>query len=195
MRVLVTGRAVHLGAALMRLLPIWGHVAIGLDLKLGLGAAHVGSTTDRVFVMRALQKVDGVIRTAALHKPHIVTHSEEKFIDTNITGTYTLLEAAETRWVTRFVMSSTTSAFGAVLMPSAGAPVAWIDETVTPMVKNIYGLSKVAAEDLCQLFARQTSINTVVLRLVQFLQSLIAVKLYGAMLLMPTPRPTNFSIA
>jgi UDP-glucose 4-epimerase len=195
MRVLVTGRAVHLGAALMRLLPIWGHVAIGLDLKLGSGAAHVGSTTDRVFVMRALQKVDGVIRTAALHKPHIVTHSEEKFIDTNITGTYTLLEAAETRWVTRFVMSSTTSAFGAVLMPSAGAPVAWIDETVTPMVKNIYGLSKVAAEDLCQLFARQTSINTVVLRLVQFLQSLIAVKLYGAMLLMPTPRPTNFSIA
>ena len=36
------------------------------------------------------------------------------------------------------------------------------------MVKNIYGFSKVAAEDLCQLFARQTSINTVVLRLTRF---------------------------
>ena len=36
------------------------------------------------------------------------------------------------------------------------------------MVKNIYEFSKVAAEDLCQLFARQTSINTVVLRLARF---------------------------
>ena len=108
MRVLVTCSAGHLGVALMRLLPIWGHVATGLDLKPGLGTAHVGSITDRVLVMRALQQVDGVIHTASLHKPHIVTHSEQKFIVTNITGTYTLLEAAETRGVTQFVMSSTT---------------------------------------------------------------------------------------
>ena len=58
--------------------------------------------------MRALQQVDAVIHTASLHKQHIVTHCEQKFIDTNITGTYTLLEAAETRGVTQFVMSSTT---------------------------------------------------------------------------------------
>ena len=108
MWVLVTDSAGHLGAALMRLLPIWGHVATGLDLKPGLGIAHVGSITDRVLVMRALKQVDGVIHTASLHKPHIVTHSEQKFIVTNITGTYTLLEAAETRGVTQFVMSSTT---------------------------------------------------------------------------------------
>lgn len=168
MRVLVTCSAGHLGVALMRLLPIWGHLAIGLDLKPSLGTAHVGSITDRALVMRALQQVDAVIHTASLHKQHIVTHCEQKFIDTNITGTYTLLEAAETRGVTRFVMSSTTSAFGAALMPSVVAPAAWIDETVTPVVKNIYGFSKVAAEDLCQLFARQTSINTVVLRLTRF---------------------------
>ena len=54
MRVLVTGSARHLEAALMRLLPIWGHVAIGLDLKPGLGTAHVGSIIDRALVMRAL---------------------------------------------------------------------------------------------------------------------------------------------
>lgn len=194
-RVLVTGSAGHLGAALMRLLPMWGHLDIGLDLKPGLSTTHVGSITDRALVTRALQQVDDVIHKASLHKPHIVTPSKNNFIDTNITGTFTLLEAAEQLGVTRFVMSSTTSAFGAALAASTGAPAAWIDETVTLVVKNIYGLSKVAAEDLCQLFALKSSLNIVMLRLARFLQSPMTLNLFVAVLPMPTPRPTNFFIA
>ena len=167
-------------------------MAIGHDLKPGLGTAHVCSITDRALVVRALQQLDCVIYTASLLKLHIVTHSEQKFIDTNITGTYTLLEAAETCGVTRFVMSS---AFGAALMPSVAAPAAWIDETVTPVVKNIYGFSKVAAK-ICvsYLLAKPASILWCC-GLRGFLQSLMTVNLCGAVLLIQKPRPTNFSIA
>ena len=45
----------------------------------------------------------------------------------------------------------TTSAFGRALTPRAEEPSAWITEEVKPVPKNIYGVTRVAAEDLCEL--------------------------------------------
>ena len=76
------------------------------------------------------------------------------FVDTNVTGTLNLLEEAVAAGVGRFVFTSTTSAFGRALVPPPGAPAAWITEDVGPVPKNIYGVTKTAAEDLCELVHR-----------------------------------------
>jgi UDP-glucose 4-epimerase len=109
-----------------------------------------------------------VIHTATLHKPHVATHSRQDFVDTNLTGTLTLLEAAVRARVRAFLFTSTTSAFGDALTPPPGAPAAWITEDVVPVAKNIYGATKVAAEDLCQLAHRNQGLACLVLRTSRF---------------------------
>jgi len=66
--------------------------------------------------------------------------------------------------VRAFVYTSTTSVFGDALIPAAGLPAAWITESVTPIPKNIYGVTKAAAEDLCQLFHRNAKLPCIALR-------------------------------
>jgi UDP-glucose 4-epimerase len=112
--------------------------------------------------------VDAVIHTATLHKPHVVTHSGQDFIDTNITGTLNLLEEAVRAGVTAFVYTSTTSAFGRALTPPPNAPAAWINEEVVPIPKNIYGVTKVAAENVCELFYYKTGLPCMILRTSRF---------------------------
>jgi nucleoside-diphosphate-sugar epimerase len=53
-------------------------------------------------------------------------------------------------------------------VPPPGAPAAWITEDVTPVPKNIYGATKTAAEDLCQLFHRNQGLACIVLRTSRF---------------------------
>jgi nucleoside-diphosphate-sugar epimerase len=65
-------------------------------------------------------------------------------------------------------MTSTTSTFGDALKPPQGQPAAWIHEGVAPVPKNIYGVTKTAAEDLCQLFHRNEGLASIVLRTSRF---------------------------
>lgn len=168
MKTLVTGSAGHLGEALALTLRESGVEVVGLDL---LASAHTdlqGSLTDRGLVRRALAGVKTVFHTATLHKPHVATHSRQDFVDTNITGTLNLLEEAVAAGVERFVFTSTTSVFGDALVPPPEAPAAWITEDVVPLPKNIYGVTKAAAEDLCRLFHRRFSLPVIVLRTSRF---------------------------
>jgi nucleoside-diphosphate-sugar epimerase len=112
--------------------------------------------------------VQVVFHAATLHKPHVATHRRQDFVDTNITGTLNLLEEAVTAGVEAFVFTSTTSVFGDALVPSDGAPAAWVTEEVTPVPKNIYGVTKAAAEDLCQLFHKKHELACIVLRTSRF---------------------------
>jgi UDP-glucose 4-epimerase len=168
MTILVTGSAGHLGEALMRVLRKRGEEARGLDRKPSPFTDVVGSISNRAFVQEAMQGVRAVINTATLHKPHVVTHSHQQFVDTNVTGTLTLLEAAADAGVEAFVQTSTTSVFGDALHPAPGEPAAWIDEEVQPLPKNIYGATKLAAEHLCRVVARNRGLPVVVLRTSRF---------------------------
>jgi UDP-glucose 4-epimerase len=168
MTILVTGSAGHLGEALMRILRAQGRAAIGLDIKASPFTDVIGSICDRTTVRRCLEGVRAVIHSATLHKPHIITHSRQQFIDTNVSGTLVLLEEALAAGVSAFVYTSTTSAFGAALTPEPGAPAAWITEDVRPIPKNIYGATKAAAEDLCRLFAARERLPMVMLRTSRF---------------------------
>jgi nucleoside-diphosphate-sugar epimerase len=167
-KALVTGAAGHLGEALARTLIRAGHDAVGIDVLASEHVTHVGSIVDRARVRQAMAGVETVFHAATLHKPHVATHGGQDFIDTNVTGTLNLLEEAAAAGVRAFVFTSTTSVFGDALSPPPGAPAAWITEDVTPVPKNIYGVTKAAAEDLCQLFHRNQRLACIVLRTSRF---------------------------
>ncbi|MDQ0109793.1 nucleoside-diphosphate-sugar epimerase [Chitinophaga terrae (ex Kim and Jung 2007)] len=168
MKVLVTGSAGHLGEALIRTLRQHSAEVVGLDIRPSAFTTNVGSITDRAFVSACMKGVTTILHAATLHKPHVATHTMQQFVDTNITGTLNLLQEAVAAGVQRFVFTSTTSVFGDALVPPAGAPAAWITEEVKPQPKNIYGVTKKAAEDLCQLFYRNFGLPCIVLRTSRF---------------------------
>jgi len=172
MAVLVTGSAGHLGEALMRTLLEAGHESIGIDLKSSAFTHATGSITNRDFVNSVMPGVHAVLHTATLHKPHVATHTRQDFVDTNITGTLNLLEEAAAAAVHTFVFTSTTSVYGRALSPSPGEPAAWITEKVVPEPKNIYGVTKLAAEQLCELFHRLRGLSALVLRTSRFFPEL-----------------------
>lgn len=167
MRVLVTGSSGHLGEALVRTLQNTSHEVVGLDVVASHLTREVGSILDRSCVKRCMKGVDA-LHTAALHKPHVITHGRQDFVDINVAGTLNLLEEAASVGVDSFVFTSTTSTFGAALTPLAGAPAVWVTEDVTSVPKNIYGVTKIAAENLCQLFHRDHGLACLVLRTSRF---------------------------
>ena len=168
MTVLVTGSSGHLGEALMRRLRAAGKPVRGIDIKPSPFTNLVGSICDEDFVAGSMAGVNMVIHAATLHKPHVSTHTDQAFVDTNVTGTLRMLDYAVKARVSAFVFTSTTSTFGAALKPEPGAPSAWITEDVAPIPRNIYGVTKVAAENLCELFSRRERLPVVVLRTSRF---------------------------
>lgn len=166
--VLVTGSAGHLGEAVIRTLRGRGLPARGVDLKPSPFTDAVGSIVDSDFVVRQMDGVTAVIHTATLHKPHVATHGKQDFVDTNVTGTLNLLEAAAAAGVRCFVFTSTTSAFGSQLRPQAGQAAVWVTEDLPPVPKNIYGTTKLMVETLSELFFRERGLPVVVLRTSRF---------------------------
>jgi UDP-glucose 4-epimerase len=168
MRILVTGSSGHLGEALVRVLTGEGHEVVGLDIVEASTTAELGSIADRALVRRCVEGADAVVHAATLHKPHVGSHSRQEFVDTNVTGTLALLEEAVAAGVGRFLHTSTTSAFGRALTPPAGAPAAWITEDVAPVPRNVYGVTKTAAENLCELVHRDHGLPCLILRTSRF---------------------------
>ena len=166
--ILVTGSSGHLGEALVRTLRENGREVLGIDIVPSEFTSELGSIVDRHFVKRCMNGVDAVLHTATLHKPHVVTHSRQSFVDTNVTGTLNLLEEASVAGVGSFVFTSTTSAYGRALTPPPHSPAAWVTEDVTPVPRNIYGVTKTAAEDLCELFHRNFALPCIILRTSRF---------------------------
>lgn len=168
MKILITGSSGHLGEALVRTLTGGPHEVVSVDIAPSPFTTVVGSIADRAIVARCMKGVDAVLHAATLHKPHVDSHSRQAFVDTNITGTLNLLEEAIANQVRSFVFTSTTSTFGDALTPPRGSPAAWITEEVTPIPKNIYGVTKVASENLCQLFHRNHQLPCLILRTSRF---------------------------
>ena len=168
MRILVTGSSGHLGEAIIRTLRYKKIDHTGIDIKDAEYTSQVGSIADKAFVEKCVKDVDVIIHTATLHKPHVATHAYQDFIDTNITGTLNLLEAAKQQGVKTFIFTSTTSTFGDMLTPLKNEPAIWVTEATRSIPKNIYGVTKTAAEDLCQLFYRNHQLPCLVLKTSRF---------------------------
>jgi nucleoside-diphosphate-sugar epimerase len=167
-RILVTGGSGQLGAEIARQLTSTETV-IGLDVLPGEWTTQVGDITDAGLIADLMRDVDVVIHTASLHAPHVGQRSMQDFIDTNITGTLRLLEAASAAHVRRFVYTSTTSVYGYSLVPDAHEAV-WVTEDLTPRPRDIYDITKLAAEEVCRLFAQDRDLPIICLRISRFFE-------------------------
>ncbi len=168
MTILITGSSGHLGEALARILTAQKRDFTGADIKAGPFTDHVGDISDPDFAARAMKGVSAVLHSATLHKPHVVTHSMQQFVDTNVTGTLNLLEAAVREGVSAFIFTSTTSTFGDAMKPPLGAPAVRVTEALNPIPKNIYGVTKLAAENLCHLVHKKHKLPCLILRTSRF---------------------------
>jgi nucleoside-diphosphate-sugar epimerase len=149
-----------------------GHQVVGLDVACGAQTQVVGSVADRALIDRIFGEhgIEAVIHCAALHKPDIVRYPAQAFVDVNVTGTLNLLEAAVAAGHDRFVFTSTTSLMisRAIRDETADAAV-WLDERSGPLEpRNIYGVTKLAAEELCRLWHAEQGLNCIILRTARF---------------------------
>src|SRR5215469_5711015 len=160
MRVLLTGSSGWLGRFLAPRLRAAGRVAVGLDVAPGADTHVVGSVADGAAVRRTLANhgIEAVVHAGALHKPDIARYPKSAFVDTNVTGTLNLLEAAVAAGHDRFIFTSTTSLMiSQDIRQEKDSAAVWVDETLGPLApRNIYGVTKLAAGGLAALIFSNT---------------------------------------
>ena len=167
MKILVTGGAGFIGSAVVRRAIAGGHAVINLDaMTYAACAANVASVADHpdyAFVEADIRDRAALDAVFSGHRPDAVMHLAAEshvdrsidgpgtFIDTNVTGTYTLLEAARAYWLAqgrpaafRFHHISTDEVYGS--LPDDPALRFTEDTAYDP--RSPYSASKAASDHL-----------------------------------------------
>ena len=165
MKLLVTGGAGFIGSAVVRLAIARGHAVINLDALTYAACldnvAEVADAPGYTFVQADIRDRPAVDRVLAEHAPDAILHLAAEshvdrsidgpgaFIDTNVMGTYTLLEAARTYWEGqgrpdgfRFHHVSTDEVFGSL------GPDGMFTEATPYDPRSPYSASKAASDHL-----------------------------------------------
>jgi dTDP-glucose 4,6-dehydratase len=165
MKILITGGAGFIGSAVVRLAVTQGHSVVNVD-SLTYAAclenvASVGNSPRYVFEKADIRDRAAMDAILARHEPDAVMHLAAEshvdrsidgpgdFIETNVTGTFTLLEATRAYWTRqgkpetfRFHHISTDEVFG-----SLGATGKFTEETPYDP-RSPYSASKAASDHL-----------------------------------------------
>ena len=167
MKLLVTGGAGFIGSAVVRLAVARGHQVVNLDaLTYAACLENVAPVADSnlyTFEHADIRDRAALDRIFAAHRPDAVMHLAAEshvdrsidgpgdFIDTNITGTFNMLEAARKYWLAqgrppgfRFHHISTDEVFGS--LPSD--PSVKFTETTAYDPRSPYSASKAASDHL-----------------------------------------------
>ena len=175
MRALVTGAAGFVGSTLARRLLADGHDVVGVDsvndyydrqLKrtnlgrlMSPGFHFVEADLNTVDLRSLLAETEVVFHLAGQPGVRSSWGSEfDRYVTDNVRATQRLLEAAlDADGLRRFVFASSSSVYGdAERYPT--------EETDRPQPVSPYGVTKLAAEHLCTLYARNHGVPTVSLR-------------------------------
>lgn len=165
MQLLITGTSGRLGSALAQCLAR-AHTIIGLDVVPGPYTTHLGSVTDRAQVFALAKGVDTILHTASLLPPHLRDHSRSAFVDIIVHGTLNLLESVLEHEVRQFIYTSTTSLYGEAMVPRETA--VWVTEELTPVPRDLYDVTKFAAEGLCRDVSAAHGLSCTILRVARF---------------------------
>jgi len=166
--VLVTGSAGRLGREIVLLLRHHGYPVVGADLIASPTTNVVLDIRDAAAVSSVVQHAGAVIHTAALHGRHYDLRVPRlDFVRTNVEGTLHLLNACVAHGVRKFLYTSTTSIYGQAMVHPDHA--VWVTEELVTQPRDIYDITKQAAEALCQDFFEKEGLETTVLRVGRFL--------------------------
>ncbi|MFJ1586590.1 NAD-dependent epimerase/dehydratase family protein [Streptomyces sp. NPDC088197] len=144
--VVVTGSSGRVGSALAAAFDAAGREVRGVDRVAGRWTSVVADLRDPRERRAALRSADVLVHTAALHAPHVRRVADEEFRAVNVGMTAELLDDAARLGVRRVLYISSTSVYGHALVPADRA--VWVDEHLTPLPRDIYDETKLAAERL-----------------------------------------------
>jgi uronate dehydrogenase len=173
MRVLVTGAAGSIGRVLTVGLADRGHEVVGLDrvpAPDGVeGPWHLVDCADpdAVAAVFAEERLDAVVHLAGV--PEELSQPDE--LTSHVVTTAALLDAMVAHRVPRIVYASSNHAVGRT--PRADGE---LTEQARPRPDTYYGVAKVAAEALMQLFADRHGIDAVSCRIGSFLEEPASVR-------------------
>lgn len=169
MQVLVTGGQGRLGRAVAGALIARGDRVTSLDRHLGDGGPLAGETRRAVdvrdvgAVLGAAHGCDAVIHCAAIPSPE--RHAAEVIFETNVMGTFAVLQASMLAGISRVAIASSLSALGGAWANPPHPPrYVPVDEAHPLEVEDPYGLSKVVNERTAEMFHRRAGMTIAALR-------------------------------
>lgn len=165
MNILVTGSSGWIGRWVVRRLREAGHSIRTFDIPAQPAAGDIehipGDVRDLTLVRRVVQGMEAVVHLAAI--PYDAEGQDELILDTNIRGTWNVLQATQEAGIKRVVNFSSINALGQgePAHPSLYLP---LDDRVPHHNVRNYSLSKHIGEELCTAFASRGSLSVISLR-------------------------------
>lgn len=167
-KILVTGSSGQLGSTIVKQLRLKQYETVGIDRIESQTTDFLIDIRDKKQINEITKGIDAIIHTAAIHGKHYeLKFPREAFIETNINGTFNLLNVCKENGINKFLYTSTTSIYGKSMVNEKEA--VWVDETLLPNPRDIYDITKLTAELLCQDFFEKEGLETTVLRVSRFL--------------------------